>query len=32
LDIKEKGSKTAMLLEDKDILPKALEKASVKDS
>lgn len=32
LDIKEKGSKTTMLLEDKDILPKALEKASVKDA
>lgn len=32
LDIKEKGSKTAILLEDKDILPKALEKASIKDA
>ena len=32
LDIKEKGSKTAILLEEKDILPKALEKASIKDA
>lgn len=32
LDIKEKGNKTAILLEEKDILPKALEKASLKDA
>ncbi len=32
LDIKEKGTKTTILLEDKDILPKALEKSPIKDA
>jgi hypothetical protein len=32
LDIQEKGTKTAILLKEKDVLPKALEKAPLKDA